>query len=108
MKALGLLAFLPGPESGEKLLTRGPTRAGGNKAEPDMEREWGVYGVGGSELGVGGDGGGEAEGEASLLRDGEADVGGKGGCHGGRSGIGSFLSSHYTGQNDREGEVQQS
>ena len=66
-----------GGECGEQLVARGAARAGGEEAERDVERERGEDGVGvvaDRESGRG-EGSGEAEREAGLLRDGQERAG---------------------------------
>jgi hypothetical protein len=65
-------------EGGGELVARGATRAGGEEAERDVEGERGEGGVAGGGWGWGGERGGEAEPEAGLVADGDADVGGGG------------------------------
>lgn len=80
VESLGLACTLV-PEYGYELVAGGAASAGSDEAERDMEWDRGEGDVAGSRLRVRWDGGGEAEGESGLVRDREADICGKGGCH---------------------------
>ena len=61
----------PISEYGDELVTGGAARASGDETECDVQGERREGDIAGSTLGVGGDGGSEAEGEAGLVCDGE-------------------------------------
>ena len=79
VEAMGRNLPIASTECGGELVSRGAARAGGEQAERDVEGERGEGGVAGGDGGGGGRGGergGEAEREAALVPDGDADVGG--------------------------------
>ena len=75
VEAMGRSLPIASAECGGELVSRGAARAGGEQAERDVEGERGEGGVAGGG-GGGGERGGEAQREAGLVPDGDADVGG--------------------------------